>query len=161
LSYADHLYIFFGICWVIPMTDNMKPLGIGIYPAVPHNLVCIKRIFRDTHRIHLAASSVIFFASIMGIGIRENNIYSAGAYSFSGTRTNLPVFPPPPNGFHGVLILVSVIITSIVTFIQRPLAFLMEGICIFIPIFPDRKSTRLNSSHVKISYAVFCLKKKI
>src|SRR5690606_6095623 len=37
------------------------------------------------------------------------------------------------------------------------------------PLFPegfrndvqvDRKSTRLNSSHVKISYAVFCLKKK-
>src|SRR5439155_20053143 len=26
---------------------------------------------------------------------------------------------------------------------------------------PDRKSTRLNSSHVAISYAVFCLKKKI
>src|SRR3989442_7270072 len=25
---------------------------------------------------------------------------------------------------------------------------------------PDRKSTRLNSSHVRISYAVFCLKKK-
>src|SRR5690606_40678240 len=25
----------------------------------------------------------------------------------------------------------------------------------------DRESTRLNSSHVKISYAVFCLKKKI
>src|SRR3712207_7399180 len=33
------------------------------------------------------------------------------------------------------------------------------------PIFrqsshPDRKSTRLNSSHANISYAVFCLKKK-
>src|SRR5436305_13720839 len=26
--------------------------------------------------------------------------------------------------------------------------------------FIDRKSTRLNSSHVRISYAVFCLKKK-
>src|SRR5207249_9525707 len=26
--------------------------------------------------------------------------------------------------------------------------------------FEDRKSTRLNSSHVSISYAVFCLKKK-
>src|SRR2546428_10297225 len=26
--------------------------------------------------------------------------------------------------------------------------------------FPDRKSTRLNSSHDQISYAVFCLKKK-
>src|SRR5690606_41497507 len=32
----------------------------------------------------------------------------------------------------------------------RPLGLLLQ----------DRKSTRLNSSHVKISYAVFCLKKK-
>src|SRR5690606_40863625 len=29
-----------------------------------------------------------------------------------------------------------------------------------IYLLRDRKSTRLNSSHVKISYAVFCLKKK-
>src|SRR2546427_4964623 len=28
------------------------------------------------------------------------------------------------------------------------------------PVTPDRKSTRLNSSHSQISYAVFCLKKK-
>src|SRR5437868_9253697 len=28
------------------------------------------------------------------------------------------------------------------------------------PAWTDRKSTRLNSSHVSISYAVFCLKKK-
>src|SRR5689334_24238665 len=28
------------------------------------------------------------------------------------------------------------------------------------PAPPDRKSTRLNSSHSSISYAVFCLKKK-
>src|SRR5437773_5890789 len=27
------------------------------------------------------------------------------------------------------------------------------------PVFGDRKSTRLNSSHITISYAVFCLKK--
>src|SRR3712207_6858460 len=29
-----------------------------------------------------------------------------------------------------------------------------------VPRAPDRKSTRLNSSHANISYAVFCLKKK-
>src|SRR3989442_16015332 len=29
-----------------------------------------------------------------------------------------------------------------------------------LPLNADRKSTRLNSSHVRISYAVFCLKKK-
>src|SRR3989442_8871534 len=37
-------------------------------------------------------------------------------------------------------------------FLVQPLQrFLLQG---------DRKSTRLNSSHVRISYAVFCLKKK-
>src|SRR5207302_5581401 len=30
----------------------------------------------------------------------------------------------------------------------------------YVSVDADRKSTRLNSSHVKISYAVFCLKKK-
>src|SRR2546430_8216725 len=29
-----------------------------------------------------------------------------------------------------------------------------------VRVLPDRKSTRLNSSHSQISYAVFCLKKK-
>src|SRR5207302_7014270 len=32
---------------------------------------------------------------------------------------------------------------------------------LLVALLRDRKSTRLNSSHVKISYAVFCLKKKI
>src|SRR5690606_41371585 len=46
-----------------------------------------------------------------------------------------------------------------------PVAQLAEK-CSFIEVAylilngEDRKSTRLNSSHVKISYAVFCLKKK-
>src|SRR5690554_7040524 len=37
-----------------------------------------------------------------------------------------------------------------------------QGIGWLINVFTggDRKSTRLNSSHVRISYAVFCLKKK-
>src|SRR5256885_7077218 len=30
----------------------------------------------------------------------------------------------------------------------------------YLGMFQDRKSTRLNSSHLVISYAVFCLKKK-
>src|SRR5690606_41455657 len=35
-----------------------------------------------------------------------------------------------------------------------------EGFVNYALSVKDRKSTRLNSSHVKISYAVFCLKKK-
>src|SRR5438874_6590376 len=34
------------------------------------------------------------------------------------------------------------------------------GLCVISVQCSDRKSTRLNSSHVEISYAVFCLKKK-
>src|SRR2546422_6499130 len=38
---------------------------------------------------------------------------------------------------------------------------LAERLAVVDPFaFPDRKSTRLNSSHGYISYAVFCLKKK-
>src|SRR5438094_6600408 len=38
-----------------------------------------------------------------------------------------------------------------------------QSFCLRLPARPglDRKSTRLNSSHRTISYAVFCLKKKI
>src|SRR5690606_41862040 len=39
-------------------------------------------------------------------------------------------------------------------------AFIRSEVKKFAPVIIDRKSTRLNSSHVKISYAVFCLKKK-
>src|SRR5690606_39359325 len=42
----------------------------------------------------------------------------------------------------------------------RPSIALARGAGILTSFPSDRKSTRLNSSHVKISYAVFCLKKK-
>src|SRR5690554_7014161 len=45
--------------------------------------------------------------------------------------------------------------TSIVA---APIA--LPAIAVTIGGYVDRKSTRLNSSHVRISYAVFCLKKK-
>src|SRR5690242_20929543 len=41
---------------------------------------------------------------------------------------------------------------------NQPGAFLNERL--MSDLRPDRKSTRLNSSHMSISYAVFCLKKK-
>src|SRR5437773_6237943 len=43
----------------------------------------------------------------------------------------------------------------------RALGVLQLGLSGGEPLLrPDRKSTRLNSSHITISYAVFCLKKK-
>src|SRR3989442_9534382 len=47
------------------------------------------------------------------------------------------------------------LMTAIVVIGRSGSAFAAE-----IGTMKDRKSTRLNSSHVRISYAVFCLKKK-
>src|SRR5206468_11663606 len=41
----------------------------------------------------------------------------------------------------------------------RLVSLISDDCCCQQPIYPDRKSTRLNSSHDQISYAVFCLKK--
>src|SRR5690625_5655467 len=46
----------------------------------------------------------------------------------------------------------------ILPFIQFVLFTLLNLAIFFLLIQADRKSTRLNSSHVAISYAVFCLK---
>src|SRR5690606_40750119 len=54
-------------------------------------------------------------------------------------------------GLHGKYIDYHIYLTNL--FAIPAIAFMVFAL--------DRKSTRLNSSHVKISYAVFCLKKKI
>src|SRR3712207_7785019 len=44
--------------------------------------------------------------------------------------------------------------------VNSMVAFFTMSLCKIFDYFRDRKSTRLNSSHANISYAVFCLKKK-
>src|SRR5699024_11434501 len=51
-------------------------------------------------------------------------------------------------------------LSSLAVLIGVGLAILGETFNVGLLIYGDRKSTRLNSSHVSISYAVFCLKKK-
>ena len=48
--------------------------------------------------------------------------------------------------------------TALFSLQQRPTFYTVMVLIAAAP--PDRKSTRLNSSHTVISYAVFCLKKK-
>src|SRR5207249_5108944 len=65
-------------------------------------------------------------------------------------RSHLPIFVDPSHGTgkrHKVLPLS-----------RAAVAVGADGL--LVEVHQDRKSTRLNSSHVSISYAVFCLKKK-
>src|SRR5437868_12070203 len=59
-----------------------------------------------------------------------------------------PADPPPSDGQENS--------STVFTYVIQPNDTLRE-LCLSLV---DRKSTRLNSSHVSISYAVFCLKKK-
>src|SRR5256885_6001320 len=51
-------------------------------------------------------------------------------------------------------------LVPVLLFPRRQLQFPPERRGVFVGGESDRKSTRLNSSHLVISYAVFCLKKK-
>src|SRR5690625_750304 len=72
----------------------------------------------------------------------------------SGDRVALimPNCPQHVIAFYAVLRLGAVVVEHNPLYTARELRHLFED--------QDRKSTRLNSSHVAISYAVFCLKKK-
>src|SRR3712207_8497817 len=59
----------------------------------------------------------------------------------------LPIYEPHPGGYAQAC--------DLVAGIKRIADFEVS-----VSAYPDRKSTRLNSSHANISYAVFCLKKK-
>src|SRR5438045_5220713 len=66
----------------------------------------------------------------------------------------------------GAVIAPLVILSVALLAVRFPLAELLleryraDAIWWSFPVSSDRKSTRLNSSHLGISYAVFCLKKK-
>src|SRR3989442_9575937 len=56
--------------------------------------------------------------------------------------------------------IVETIFESIIESLQKGEKIEIRGFGRDSIMLSDRKSTRLNSSHVRISYAVFCLKKK-
>src|SRR5437870_8141583 len=92
--------------------------------------------------------------------------------SISRTTTKMQQKIPQLDGIRGVAILVVIIHNSgrfprlfANGWMGVDLFFVLSGFLITGILLDtkesDRKSTRLNSSHVAISYAVFCLKKKI
>src|SRR5690606_40025214 len=83
---------------------------------------------------------------------RSSQIVQAPAAVIAKQATVLSSSPSPPHARRVSAALPTISRTSPVRS-QRP------GASDALPP-EDRKSTRLNSSHVKISYAVFCLKKK-
>src|SRR2546430_10059834 len=78
----------------------------------------------------------------------------------------LPISPLRPLDLYGdsapsgLFTLLRIIVITAVSVITAPAALRSEGLLMSLWKGEDRKSTRLNSSHSQISYAVFCLKKE-
>src|SRR3712207_7387586 len=83
----------------------------------------------------LFRSQLSTYMVLSTLGILIAVVYAAGATSPAAVARKVLTFPP----FQALLL--ALLLTSV----EYP---------------ADRKSTRLNSSHANISYAVFCLKKK-
>src|SRR5690606_41202060 len=83
-----------------------------------------------------------------------------GRYKLSGENaTDFPKVPAVANDFNAEIsseVLARAINNTIFATSNDELRPAMTGVYVNL----DRKSTRLNSSHVKISYAVFCSAKK-
>src|SRR5438874_4730959 len=80
-------------------------------------------------------------------------------------HTDLPSFPTRRSSDLGIPQLAAIMGMCVAGGAYLPVMcdhiLMTEGSGLFLEVVAqDRKSTRLNSSHVEISYAVFCLKKK-
>src|SRR5699024_12065145 len=88
----------------------------------------------------------------------------AAGVAFIATLVVILLLPDSPFIEPGQSLVESTVLKNIAIFIS--LFFTLIGVVYgystraFTTVKADRKSTRLNSSHVSISYAVFCLKKK-
>src|SRR2546422_3248421 len=70
-----------------------------------------------------------------------------------GSMLSTPIINPPQSAILGVHATKERAVVENGQVVVRPMNYLAQS-------YEDRKSTRLNSSHGYISYAVFCLKKK-
>src|SRR5947209_1041862 len=96
----------------------------------------------DAQTGHLSHTFKEHSGPVYSVAWIHNSIFDFDALSSCGEDQDIAIYyfsPTPVQGHH-----------------FRP----THGSAIYDLAWSDRKSTRLNSSHANISYAVFCLKKK-
>src|SRR2546430_10527318 len=102
-----------------------------------------------SHALHTIVSSLFFFF---------NDTATTEIYTLS-LHDALPIYRLDVRDTADALDVVLEVAEGELGPLNRRLVEVVDDL-VLLRLFRDRKSTRLNSSHSQISYAVFCLKKK-
>src|SRR5690606_23678886 len=106
----------------------------------------------------IGADETELLATLEALGLSPANMNGGGQIVVAGEVAALARLKDnPPAGARVIPLQVA---GAFHTRFMEPAVATMRELASGIGTRQDRKSTRLNSSHVKISYAVFCLKKK-
>ena len=106
----------------------------GLYPAVPHHLVYIVGILRNTHSICNATGTVVRLAAMVGVGIREYNFYTTTAHTGACTWAFHIVIVPAAHHLDGKRIHVVVVIKGRGITVEWAIAFLVVRVTLLVPI---------------------------
>src|SRR3989475_6308061 len=138
-----YAYALFGL-------NYFATLGLAILTVGLARVVAEWLIFHD-----LGGKALNAF--IVSLGLRW--VMQAGAQLAFGVLDK-----PVPSAFSGIVRVLGLVISVERLVVTLSAIVLIVALYLFLrlsrPGRADRKSTRLNSSHSQISYAVFCLKKK-
>src|SRR5690625_2438914 len=130
---------------VIPRIDAPSPsLSAAHWSFIHGRIFCFHRkATANRPRIHAATMPISRSCSVCAMGPPYTLVHRSARF----TRVFLDAYPHSLNGEQHVVV--------------TPPPVQLRGVVDLDSLAgEDRKSTRLNSSHVAISYAVFCLKKK-
>src|SRR5690606_10928709 len=132
---------------IAPLTDasslpilEASALNLASDTAPASN--CERKAFRAPSNLRLSAANSLMSKTV-------------SSYLFCRLPKDDETFAIVPSPLAITSISNLAILLSLFKCLLHPLALFAQTLALL-----DRKSTRLNSSHVKISYAVFCLKKK-
>src|SRR5436305_2445668 len=133
----------FGVCVVVAL--SITSISVAQQPAKEPPAAMLSVLVTDSHGNHVPSlTKDDFQLSIGGKPIDATRFSERGtAGAYAGEMRRIVVLFDPVTISGGARRQVT---QSLHAFLAR--------------VLRDRKSTRLNSSHVRISYAVFCLKKK-
>ena len=94
----------------------------------------IESILRNTHGVDHATGTVVRLATMMGIGVREDNLHTTRRDALARARSFEPIFVPPLHHAAGQCVHVVVVVQCRRSTIEGAVALLVEGVAVLVPV---------------------------